>query len=220
MLKSHRQKVFPRAFVARNMAECLSSNIQTAGLGHLKPNTVFLELPVVDDPNHLEEVVDFSNIIKICTTMKHCVIAVKDVRDMPVEEAQRGFMDIWWIIHDGGLLLLIAYLFNQHKTWRDCKMRIFVVAEAHHDQDKIKADIEENCNLLRFEVTVKIIEMEEEAIDFYTHDWTVRIKNRNDIMKKLDDYDKLHRKPTLTRRKTLVDVLDESKGHVSHHDSY
>ena len=152
--------------------------------------------------------------------MKHCVIAVKDVRDMPVEEAQRGFMDIWWIIHDGGLLLLIAYLFNQHKTWRDCKMRIFVVAESHHDQDKIKADIEENCNLLRFEVTVKIIEMEEEAIDFYTHDWTVRIKNRNDIMKKLDDYDKLHRKPTLTRRKTLVDVLDESKGHVSHHDSY
>jgi len=145
MLKSHQQKVFPRAFVSRNMAECLSSNIQTAGLGHLKPNTVFLELPVVDDPNHMEEVVDFANIIKICTTMNHAVIAVKDVRTMPVEDKQRGFMDIWWIIHDGGLLLLLSYLLNQHKIWQDCIMRVFVVAEDHHDKEKIKAEIEENC---------------------------------------------------------------------------
>lgn len=86
MLKTHKQKVFPHAFVCHNMAECLSSNIQTAGLGHLRPNTVFLELPNVDNPNHMEEVVDFANSVKICTAMKHCIIAVKDIKVMPIEE--------------------------------------------------------------------------------------------------------------------------------------
>lgn len=84
LLREHKQKVFPRAFVSRNMAECLSSNIQTAGLGHLRPNTVFLEVPTVDLDSHLEQVKDFADIVKITTTMKHCIIAVNDCAKIPL----------------------------------------------------------------------------------------------------------------------------------------
>lgn len=28
-------------------------------------------------------------------------------------EKQHGFIDVWWIVHDGGLLLLLAHLLSQ-----------------------------------------------------------------------------------------------------------
>lgn len=28
-------------------------------------------------------------------------------------ERQHGFIDVWWIVHDGGLLLLLAHLLSQ-----------------------------------------------------------------------------------------------------------
>jgi hypothetical protein len=34
-----------------------------------------------------------------------------------------GFVDVWWVVHDGGLLLMIAHLLLRHKTWAGCKLR-------------------------------------------------------------------------------------------------
>ena len=39
-----------------------------------------------------------------------------------------GTIDIWWIVHDGGLLMLLPFLLIQHKVWKNCHMRIFTVA--------------------------------------------------------------------------------------------
>ena len=38
-------------------------------------------------------------------------------------------IDLWWVVHDGGMMLLLAHLIKQHKTWRKCKLRIFTVAQ-------------------------------------------------------------------------------------------
>ena len=65
MLKERKMKAFPRAFVCENLADCLSYNVQSAGLGLLHPNAVFLELPKVKSIDHLDDVVDFANIINI-----------------------------------------------------------------------------------------------------------------------------------------------------------
>jgi potassium/chloride transporter 4/5/6 len=34
------------------------------------------------------------------------------------DEPQTGSIDIWWIIHDGGLLMLFTYLLSLHRVWR------------------------------------------------------------------------------------------------------
>ena len=39
-----------------------------------------------------------------------------------------GTIDVWWIVHDGGMLILLAFLLKQHKVWRACRIRIFTVA--------------------------------------------------------------------------------------------
>ena len=41
----------------------------------------------------------------------------------------QGNIDIWWIVHDGGLLMLLPFLLKQHRTWRKCRLRIFTVAQ-------------------------------------------------------------------------------------------
>jgi hypothetical protein len=30
-------------------------------------------------------------------------------------------IDVWWILHDGGMLILIAYLLQQDKAWARCR---------------------------------------------------------------------------------------------------
>ena len=39
-----------------------------------------------------------------------------------------GTIDVWWVIHDGGMLILLAFLLKQHKVWKACRIRIFTVA--------------------------------------------------------------------------------------------
>lgn len=46
-------------------------------------------------------------------------------------------IDIWWMIHDGGLLLLIPHLLSLHPVWKHCKLRVFVVL-TRPDENPIK----------------------------------------------------------------------------------
>ncbi len=36
---------------------------------------------------------------------------------------------MWWLLHDGGILILVAYLLQRHATWRRCTLRIFTVVQ-------------------------------------------------------------------------------------------
>jgi hypothetical protein len=36
---------------------------------------------------------------------------------------------VWWLLHDGGILILVAYLLQRHATWRHCILRIFTVVQ-------------------------------------------------------------------------------------------
>merc|ERR1719384_198017 len=38
-------------------------------------------------------------------------------------------VDVWWMIDDGGLCMLIPYIMKLHKFWSRCKLRLLMVAE-------------------------------------------------------------------------------------------
>jgi hypothetical protein len=44
---------------------------------------------------------------------------------------------VWWIVHDGGLLLLLAHLLQQHKIWRKCRIRVHTVAEKLDNSEQV-----------------------------------------------------------------------------------
>lgn len=70
-----------------------------------------------------------------------------------------GNIDIWWIVHDGGLLMLLPFLLKQHRTWKNCKMRIFTVAQMEDNSIQMKKDLKTFLYHLRIEAEVEVVEM-------------------------------------------------------------
>jgi hypothetical protein len=74
-------------------------------------------------------------------------------------EMQTGTIDLWWIIHDGGLLLLIVFLLRKHKIWQKCKLRLFTVAKENEHSVQIKNDLVQYMYYLRIDAEVDVIDM-------------------------------------------------------------
>ena len=66
------------------------------------------------------------------------------------QDKVRGNIDIWWIVHDGGLLMLLPFLLKQHRTWKNCKLRIFSVAQPDDNSIQIKKDLKTFLYHLRY----------------------------------------------------------------------
>lgn len=55
-----------------------------------------------------------------CTTAAHLALLVpKNIAFYPSnhERYLEGHIDVWWIVHDGGMLMLLPFLLRQHKVW-------------------------------------------------------------------------------------------------------
>jgi len=61
---------------------------------------------------------------------------------------QEGVIDVWWIVHDGGLRFLLAHLLQQHKIWRKCKLRVQTVAERLDNSEVVKKNLEKILELV------------------------------------------------------------------------
>lgn len=66
-------------------------------------------------------------------------------------EKGAGTIDTYWIVHDGGLMLLIATIFRRHKVWTESNLRIFSLVDAKQDVLKLKKEL----SALLFELRVK-----------------------------------------------------------------
>jgi len=82
----------------------------------------------------------FLSIVRAAQAGHHSLIIPKNIQLFPDkhERIEGGTIDVWWIVHDGGLLTLLPYLLKQHKVWKDCKTRIFTVAEENDNSLMIK----------------------------------------------------------------------------------
>lgn len=50
-------------------------------------------------------------------------------------------IDIWWIIDNGDVLLMIAKMLQQHKNWCKAKLRLFVVLDINDDIKQIEKEL-------------------------------------------------------------------------------
>lgn len=68
-----------------------------------------------------------------CTTAAHLALLVpKNVSFYPSnhERYNEGNIDVWWIVHDGGMLMLLPFLLKQHKVRsleKECLLPITLV---------------------------------------------------------------------------------------------
>ncbi|KAF7242781.1 Solute carrier family 12 member 6 [Varanus komodoensis] len=207
MIEIEKVKGFCQVVVANKVRDGIAHLIQSCGLGGMKHNTVVLGWPYGWRQNTVR-----------CTTAAHLALLVpKNVSFYPGnhERYNEGSIDVWWIVHDGGMLMLLPFLLKQHKglpapdlpsspgsaenletfekvnlrsplqVWRKCKMRIFTVAQIDDNSIQMKKDLATFLYHLRIEAEVEVVEMQNSDISAYTYERTLMMEQRSQMLRQM-----------------------------------
>ncbi|GBP79126.1 Solute carrier family 12 member 6 [Eumeta japonica] len=170
-----------------NLTNQNRSRVQTTGLGGLKPNTVIVGWPYGWRQSEDERTWQvFLSTVRAVTAARMAMLVPKGINFFPDStEKISGNIDIWWIVHDGGMLMLLPFLLRQHRTWKNCKMRIFTVAQMEDNSIQMKKDLKMFLYQLRIEAEVEVVEMMDSDISAYTYERTLMMEQRNQMLREL-----------------------------------
>lgn len=213
VLDEERIKGFADVVVGTNTIDGICHLIQTAGLGGLKHNTVILGWPYGwrQSPDERSWKV-FIETIRNVSSSKNALLVPKNINQFPDNtEKLHGNIDVWWIVHDGGLLMLLPFLLKQHKVWKNCKLRIFTVAQLEDNSIQMKKDLAMFLYHLRIDAEVEVVEMNDSDISAYTYERTLMMEQRTEMLKHL----RLNRRETLSMVQTIMDHHHNVQNHTS-----
>lgn len=97
--------------------------------------------------------------VKAAQACDMAMIVPKGIDSFPKSKAtqMKGSVDVWCIVHDGGLLLLTSYLLMRNRVWRHCNLRVFVVANDADDTVSLKRDMTKFMYDLRINAAVEVV---------------------------------------------------------------
>uniref|UniRef100_A0A4W5MXV0 Solute carrier family 12 member 6 n=1 Tax=Hucho hucho TaxID=62062 RepID=A0A4W5MXV0_9TELE len=181
-------KGFCQCIVANKAREGISHMIQSSGLGGMRHNTVVMGWPLAwrqsEDPQSWKT---FINTVRVTTAAHLALLVPKNISLFPgnSEPCGEGYIDVWWIVHDGGMLMLLPFLLRQHKVWRKCAMRIFTVAQMEDNSIQMKKDLATFLYHLRIEADVEVVEMHNSDISAYTYERTLMMEQRSQMLRQM-----------------------------------
>uniref|UniRef100_A0A3Q3BH07 Solute carrier family 12 member 7a n=1 Tax=Kryptolebias marmoratus TaxID=37003 RepID=A0A3Q3BH07_KRYMA len=187
-LAAERTKGFSHVIVSSSLRDGFSILIQAAGLGGMKHNTVLMAWPAgwkqARDSSARR---NFIETVRETTSAQQALLVAKNIDHFPdnQERMKEGTIDVWWIVHDGGLLMLLPFLLSQHKVWRKCKMRIFTVAQMDDNSIKMKKDLQMFVYQLRLDAKVEVVEMHDSDISAFTYEKTLVMEQRSQMLKQM-----------------------------------
>ncbi|PAV81123.1 hypothetical protein WR25_22373 [Diploscapter pachys] len=192
MIHKHKIKGFSDVLVTENILDGISCLVQTSGLGGLRHNAVVLGWPDHwKQENQWHVAHNFVHIIRTITAAQCAILVPKNAHDYPPTGTKvTGNIDVWWVVHDGGLLMLLPFLLRQHKTWRSTTLRLFAIAHVEDNNVQMKADLEKFLYHLRIDAKVDVIEMTGSDISEYTYERTMKMEERSKMLKSLNKTDR------------------------------
>uniref|UniRef100_A0A669DAC7 Solute carrier family 12 member 7a n=1 Tax=Oreochromis niloticus TaxID=8128 RepID=A0A669DAC7_ORENI len=182
-MAAEKTKGFSHVVVSSSLRDGFSILIQSAGLGGMKHNAVLMAWPTGWKQDR-----DSSYFTLRETTSAHqALLVAKNIDHFPgnQERLKEGTIDVWWIVHDGGLLMLLPFLLSQHKVWRKCKMRIFTVAQMDDNSIQMKKDLQMFLYQLRLNAVVEVVEMVRLDISAFTYEKTLMMEQRSQMLKQM-----------------------------------
>ncbi|KAM4708761.1 solute carrier family 12 member 6 isoform 4-T5 [Discoglossus pictus] len=188
LMEQERVKGFCQVVVAQKQREGLSHLIQSCGLGGMRHNTVIMGWPSgwrqSDDSRAWKT---FITTVRVTTAARQALLVAKNISLFPGsrEPLAEGHIDVWWVVHDGGMLMLLPFLLKQHKVWRKCKMRIFTVAQMEDNSIQMKKDLATFLYHLRMPADVEVVEMHDSDISAYTYERTLMMEQRSQMLRQM-----------------------------------
>ncbi|XP_046563349.1 solute carrier family 12 member 4-like isoform X4 [Haliotis rubra] len=184
LIKDYGVKGFSDVLIARSVTEGLCHLVQNAGLGGLKHNTVVVGWPYGwrhDSDERSYKV--FLDTVRNVGAGQLALLVCKGIAMFPDNEKLRGTIDVWWIVHDGGLLMLLPFLLRMDRSWKNCKLRIFTVAQMEDNSIEMMKDLKTYLYQLRIEAEVNVVEMSTIDISAYTYERTLMMEQRTQMLR-------------------------------------
>lgn len=187
-MSEYKLKGFQQVVVAKDVSQGINVLLQSCGLGGLRHNTVVLGWPrgwrQSPDPSAYRV---FLNTIRAAGANHDAVLVPKNIQLFPDRQDRmiEGTIDVWWVVHDGGLLMLLPFLLRQHKVWKNCKTRIFTVAQMEDNSIQMKKDLATFLYHLRIDAEIEVVEMNDSDISAYTYERTLIMEQRNKMLQHL-----------------------------------
>uniref|UniRef100_A0A8R1XPM1 SLC12 domain-containing protein n=1 Tax=Onchocerca volvulus TaxID=6282 RepID=A0A8R1XPM1_ONCVO len=126
------QKISSLHSIASALASC-------CGLGVFQSNTVIIEYPSQAALRGLPDSLLYHyHMHRLC--VQHCnLVVVKGIFPLKISPVESNeTIDIWWIIDNGDVLLMVAKMLKKHKIWHKAKLRLFVVVDIEDDIKRIE----------------------------------------------------------------------------------
>uniref|UniRef100_A0A803VWY9 Solute carrier family 12 member 7 n=1 Tax=Ficedula albicollis TaxID=59894 RepID=A0A803VWY9_FICAL len=210
LMSVEKTKGFCQIVVSPSFRDGISYLIQSAGLGGMKHNTVLMAWPQSwKQTENRFSWKNFVDTVRETTAAQQALLVAKNIDLFPTNQERftEGNIDVWWIVHDGGMLMLLPFLLRQHKVWRKCKMRIFTVAQMDDNSIQMKKDLQMFLYHLRLNAQVEVVEMFENDISAFTYEKTLMMEQRSQMLKQMQ----LSKNE---REREIQSIRDESRGSI------
>ncbi|XP_056294354.1 solute carrier family 12 member 5 isoform X3 [Pseudoliparis swirei] len=210
VMETEKVKGFCQVTVSSNLRDATSHLLQASGLGGLKHNAVLVSWPHNwRQGDEHQSWRNFVELVREATAADLALLVPKNIAAFPSngERYTEGHIDVWWIVHDGGMLMLLPFLLRQHKVWRKCKMRIFTVAQLDDNSIQMKKDLTTFLYHLRIDAMVEVVEMHDSDISAYTYEKTLVMEQRSELLKRIN----LSKNE---REREIQSITDSSRGSI------
>ncbi|KAI3410084.1 hypothetical protein GPALN_006446 [Globodera pallida] len=166
----------------------LNTLIQSIGIGGLKPNTLLLSWPIKEageDEASDSEYRTFTDKLLAGAISGMALLVAKGITEFPSNVKLNGYLDVYWIVRDGGLCVLITFLLKQSSVWRNCKIRIVAVARPKENSVQLKKSLHDYVYQLRIEAEILVAEINDPALSKTAFERTLLMEERTKFLRQL-----------------------------------
>ena len=156
----------PDVVLTSNSSEAIGILARHGGIGPLRPNTVLISWPE-DAVGNPQACTDLTTSLRYLVEARKTILVLKSDPSFPGDLDRLGkhdrneTIDIWWLCHDGGLLLLLPFLLSRNATWRGTRLRLFagITSPIVSDLDHFKQAIQKHLTKARIEAEVSVVDL-------------------------------------------------------------
>ena len=138
---------------------------------------------------------EYVKTLKGLTNLNKAIMIFKGGNSYPChkQRLKDTTIDVFWIVYDGGLLLLIPYLISQHKVWRNggTKLRIFpVITSPKENPIKVQTALKAHLDSVRISAVIETVDLSNTdiALDMRkVYSRTIDMRKRRELLRNLEN---------------------------------
>ena len=143
-----KKTAFLETILATNFRSGCQTLLQTVGVGNIRPNTAMFGYMESWKERSRADIDGYVGAIRDAFNFKLHVMNIRGIDHIDWTKKQlEGTIDVWWLIDDGGMTILIPFIISKAKFWQGPNgstnnIRLFVIgdpSELETDKAQIKS---------------------------------------------------------------------------------